>query len=427
MKFNKWTLGLAAVGVVSLASAAKAEEKTANSVLTALSSTTLSGYVDTSAQWNFNTSSSKNGNFTQNTPPYAYSAGKQDGFNLNAVVLTLQKPLDESEWASGYRVDLAFGPDAGYGGLNTSSSGYSGSDFSIQQAYVELRTPVGNGIDWKMGVFNTIIGYEVFADGDNPNYTRSWGYSIEPTTHTGLLASYRFSDSVTASVGIANTFGPTINQKPWQGNFNAPPNTTHAESYKTYMGSIALTAPSDWGFLSGSTLYGGIINGWNGNAEGSGAQTSYYAGATVNTPVTGLKAGIAYDLAEQYHFNDPDAAPGANGRSWALGLYATYQATEKLSLNLRGEYFSDKADRFEEGNIGPGLSWAQYQDWALTTTVQYDLWKNVISRLEFRYDNQCLSLRNASGGGAGGGGPFNPNAKALRNNFMLAANIIYKF
>ena len=54
MKFNKWTVGLAAVGVVSLASAAKAEEK-ANLVQTALSSTTLSGYVDTSAQWNFGT------------------------------------------------------------------------------------------------------------------------------------------------------------------------------------------------------------------------------------------------------------------------------------------------------------------------------------------------------------------------------------
>ncbi|HPU54916.1 MAG TPA: hypothetical protein PLH97_01370, partial [Verrucomicrobiota bacterium] len=60
MKFNKWTLGLAAVGVVSLASAAQAEE-TANTVLTALSSTTLSGNVDTSLQWNF-------GSGNENTP-----------------------------------------------------------------------------------------------------------------------------------------------------------------------------------------------------------------------------------------------------------------------------------------------------------------------------------------------------------------------
>src|SRR6476620_4272250 len=105
MKFNKWTLGLAAVGVVSLASAAKAEEK-ASTVMTALSSTSISGYVDTSAQWNFGT-----GN--QRLPDYKFGgASKADGFNLNVVQLRIEKPLDEAEWAAGYRVDLWLGPDA---------------------------------------------------------------------------------------------------------------------------------------------------------------------------------------------------------------------------------------------------------------------------------------------------------------------------
>ena len=51
MKFNKWTVALAAVGVVSLASAARADEHMSQ-VQTALSNTTISGYVDASAQWN---------------------------------------------------------------------------------------------------------------------------------------------------------------------------------------------------------------------------------------------------------------------------------------------------------------------------------------------------------------------------------------
>src|ERR1700734_2053445 len=51
MKFNKWTLGLAAVGVVSLASAARADEKVSQ-LNTALSNPTLSGYVDVGAQYN---------------------------------------------------------------------------------------------------------------------------------------------------------------------------------------------------------------------------------------------------------------------------------------------------------------------------------------------------------------------------------------
>ena len=49
MKFNKWTIALAATGVVSLAGIAQAEES--HPVNTALSSTTLSGFVDTSAIW----------------------------------------------------------------------------------------------------------------------------------------------------------------------------------------------------------------------------------------------------------------------------------------------------------------------------------------------------------------------------------------
>src|SRR2546430_15413336 len=103
MKFNKWTIGLAAVGMVSLASAARAEEKV-SVVQTTLSSTTLSGYVDTSAQWNFGTGNA-------NMPPYKFGgASKADGFNLDVVQMRLEKPLDDQSWSAGYRVGLWYGP-----------------------------------------------------------------------------------------------------------------------------------------------------------------------------------------------------------------------------------------------------------------------------------------------------------------------------
>jgi hypothetical protein len=49
---NKWTLALAAAGIVSMAAVASAEEAD-NQVLTAVSGTTISGYVDTSMNWQF--------------------------------------------------------------------------------------------------------------------------------------------------------------------------------------------------------------------------------------------------------------------------------------------------------------------------------------------------------------------------------------
>ena len=37
--------------------------------------------------------------------------------------------------------------------------------------------------------FDTIVGYESTTAGNNPNYSKSYGYNIEPTTHTGILGN----------------------------------------------------------------------------------------------------------------------------------------------------------------------------------------------------------------------------------------------
>ena len=83
MKFNKWTVGLAAIGVVSLASAARADEAKMSQVQTALSNTTLSGYVDVAA-----TVESRHGQrpvWRSRILPAIRLSAKNDGFNLNAV------------------------------------------------------------------------------------------------------------------------------------------------------------------------------------------------------------------------------------------------------------------------------------------------------------------------------------------------------
>src|SRR6266850_3060332 len=281
MKCNPWTLALLGAGLVSLPSITQAEE-TPNSILTSLAATTLSGYVDTSAQWNFGTGNA-------NLPPYAFGgSAKADGFNLNVVQLKLEKAIEPTDaWAAGYKVDLIFGPDAN--SLATQSSGI-GADFGVKQAYVALHAPVGNGLDFKVGVWDTIIGYEVFESGNNPNFTRSYGYTVEPTTHTGVLMSYIFCEAFSANVGVANTVGPKIN-----GRAFADSN----ESSKTYMASFTFKAPPNTGFLGGSTLTACVINGFNSGAAGAAVggdnSANWYVGGTLNTPVTGLKVGFSFD------------------------------------------------------------------------------------------------------------------------------------
>jgi hypothetical protein len=416
MRVNKWTLGLAACGLVSLPALVQAEEKMA-SVQTALSSTTISGYVNTSAQWN---TGSGNGN----VPGFAYNNGKQDGFNLDVVKLSIERPLDESQWSAGYKADLLFGPDAN--GLATQSGGTLGGDFAIKQAYVALRAPVGTGLDVKLGVFDTVVGYETFDAGNNPNYTRSYGYTIEPTTHTGLLATYQFGEMIGVSAGIANTYGPRINEKAWTN--------SRAESYKTYMGSIAFSAPKDWGFLAGSTLYAGIINGLNTGYSSAGARDDhFYVGGAINTPVAGLKLGAAYDYA------NIDEAPGAptthDDYAWAGAVYLSFQPKDtKFGFHVRGEYAAHGTGLFKQFDPSNSNLNTSSQDlvfpskvMALTGTIQYDLWKNVLSRLELRWDH-AMDGKAAFGGSSGGtDSPSFSDTADKKNAFMVAANLIYKF
>lgn len=411
MKINKWTVALAAVGLVSLPAVLQAEEKL-SPVQTALASTVISGYVNTAAQLDFGTGSANVPNYIYNTP------NKNNAFSLNVVDLTIEKALDEAQWSAGYRVDLWFGQDANTFG-SQSPLAVGGSDFAIRQGYVALRAPVGNGLDFKMGAFDTIIGYESHDAGKNPNYSRSYGTTIEPHTSTGLLMAYQFSELIGVKGGFANTYGPSINQ-------NSVPDGQDVNTTLTYMAALQLTAPKEMGFLEGSTLYAGVVNGQNSAVAGDGGtgnDTSWYLGATVATPVKELKVGAAFD------YNDLSNA----GFAWNIAGYASFQCSEKFSLHGRAEYLQ-RSDSFLGYTRGAnGVSTTVLSDgtevagfptkiFETTITAQYDLWKNVMSRLEFRWDHSADGS-NAYGGTSDVTGA-NPD---LMNALSVALNVIYMF
>jgi hypothetical protein len=79
-----------------------------------------------------------------------------------------------------------------------------------------------------------------------------------------------------------------------------------------------------------------------------------------------------------------------------------------LSLNLRGEYYDLEGATYNPyaGTDGQGEE--------VTATVQYNLWANVTSRAEFRWDH--IDSGTAFGNSAG-----------YADSFLLAANLIYTF
>jgi len=393
MKFNKWTVALAATGVVSLASAVQADEHPVN---TALSATTLSGYVDTSAIWNFGSGYTVANRFA-NT-----AADRQDGFNVNTVKLQLEKPIDEGTWSAGYKVETMFGPDADV------MPGVLSSGVAIKQAYVALRAPVGNGIDFKIGQFDPIVGYEVTDSYANPNFSRSFGFNnLEPFGHTGVLASYQATEIIGVTLGVANGdngFGLnggslTANGFP-SGRVGGSGRGALAESSKVYMAGLVVKAPESTGWLAGSSLYAGIVNGDRQAVAGATADndpTLLYVGVSLATPVKALSVGASADIL----FNATAFGSYAN----AYAVYAGYQLTEKLKLNNRFEYATSGYGAFLPGSVEDKVI-------GETLTLDYSLWANVVTRAEFRWDRAV-----------DGSTPFDNQ----KNDLSLSANIIYKF
>ncbi len=397
MKVNQWTLGLAAAGVISFGAVAQAEEKPSNQVLTAVSGTQISGYVSTSVHWNPGTTAG----FGAGTGS-SYLAGKGDGFNLDVVQLTISKPLDEGEWSAGYVAEVWMGPDAGVLGNTLAGAAGTAGNISLAQGYLALNVPVGNGLVVKVGTFNTIIGYEGNNSPDNPNYSRSYAYTFGPFQHEGIVATYKVCDGFSATAGFANAQNTGLGLRPG------------VQSEKTYMAAISLTAPDSWGFLKGAVLNAGIVNGATAPAVGAPDISNIHVSATIPTPWESIKTGASLDILSRDDLADTTSIAG----------YVSFHNTgiDKLKLHTRVEYFDNgnaavalggtpPAARGQAAVAGNGAA----EILATTITADYQLWANVVSRLEYRWDHDC------SGGAHLTGGIGNNNAH------LIALNLVYKF
>jgi hypothetical protein len=396
---------LLSAGLVSIPAVMHADDApTPSTVLTALSATTLSGYVDTSAVWKFGTGNA-------NMPGRTYDGPDvQDGFNLNVVSLTLDKAPDADAWSAGYHAQMLMGPGATKRGTGISTPGSGGAiatDFGFNEAYINLHVPVGNGLEIHVGQFGTYNGYEAYDTYKDPNWSRSYGFFIESSAHTGVSAYYKINDmfSVQAGIGNAAAYNNSVNGR------------QAYESKKAYLAMATFTAPESFGFLKGATLSGGYTVGDHQLDASTVASTgvpaggtrfnqgNIYVGGTLPLPITGLSLGAAYD----YTYGQGAKSDYAN----ATALYVLY-TMDKWTFGNRVDYASSTAGRFDALDTGK-----HDMLFSETFTVGYALWKNVITRGEFRWDHSLTGDRPY--GGTIAGDPVNKNAVSV------AMNIIYVF
>ena len=129
-----------------------------NFVETAQKGIKLSGYIDAGYSYNF-TGSANSETYSR----FGSDTAQEGDFNLYAVKIALEKALSsENKAQAGFRTDMMIGEDANYLiNRNTYSQANNTDQNSnalfLEQAYVAIRAPVGNGWDFKVGKFVSIL------------------------------------------------------------------------------------------------------------------------------------------------------------------------------------------------------------------------------------------------------------------------------
>jgi hypothetical protein len=361
MKMNKWTMGLAAAGVVTLSSVAQAQDAAAGAEALA-ASTTLSGYVSTG--YHYGNGQEPGGE------NYFRAADGQNAFSLDVVDLKLSSAQGDGAMATGYTVELWMGPAAS--DIGTQDSG-TGGTVELMQANIDLRLDVGNGIDLKVGQFGTIVGNDVYNYNENALYTHSWAFAIEPTHHTGILADYTVSEGLTVGLGLANT------------NSNATNGSSGGDgSSKTWLASVSYTLPDSLGtYLGGSELYYGYVAGPQSNqgaTSGDGSDTEYqYASLSTPLPIANLSHKVTWTNVEY---------GAAVASSSVAGYHLSYALNADTTINARAEIGNINADLDGGGTIAAVDSFENADSLrSLTLGINHKIWENVISRIEYRHDS----------------------------------------
>ncbi len=394
-----------------------------NFVETAQKGIKLSGYVDAGYSYNFTGASSGtsdvSGRFGSDT------AAKGD-FNLYAVKIALEKALtSENKAQAGFRTDVMIGEDANYlinrgTTYNQTNDNQDSNALFLEQAYVSIRAPVGNGWDFKVGKFVSILGYEVIERPANMNVTYGLLWQQMPLYYTGVLSSYKFDDYLDAKLGVVNG-SQTDN------------NTTTGLNGDgcAVLAALNVTAP------------GGNAN-WSNNFQYSSNNDNNTASAFVNesstsTAVENGSNGTGYTFIYNswgnwapkfaddkllFAFNallgtsSTNAEPSQPGTTWfGAGAYAKYQFNDWFSLCSRGEYLGGNnpakvTDNYNNQNLSL---------WEYTLTAGFNVIDNLLIRAEYRLDWGTNSVNNLNTGvdntPAGSSGPAH----------YAGAEVVYSF
>lgn len=298
-----------------------------------LHSTTVNLAIDTYYEYNFNSPVGRV-NLLR-----AYDVLSNE-FSLNQADVMLEHAPDLSEgrrW--GARLDLQFGQATDTLQGNPANEPRPDIYRNVFQAYGSYILPFDKGVPVDFGKWGSSLGIEGNYTKDQMNYSRSYWFNFLPFYHMGLRTSIPIGSRFNVNYWIVN-------------------GTNQVEATNGYKDEL-------WGF----TTKPAKSLTWTFN---------YYLGqehpdrlpATNCGPVP-VQPGLCFTA----------ISPAPNGHTNILDTYATWQATNKLTFAIEGDYFIQRlwqhgapGESSAPSHVDGGAAYVQYQisqKFALATRAEY--------------------------------------------------------
>jgi len=353
---------VAVLGVILIAVPVFAEQDDGS--VTFWKKTKVSGTFDLNYNYNLNrptTTAVQVAAGTAATNGYRTFDANSNTFNISLVEIALEN--SPTDWAT-FRTDLDFGRDVqayhsfGLSGA-AATAGVATDIFDLQQAYLALKAEnVGNGLTFKLGKFVTMHGAEVIEASANRNASRGllFNYAI-PFAHTGIMASYPFSDMVALDLGVVNGWNNVLD--------NNNGKSVHA------MFTIKPTEKVTW-YLGGTV-------GPEATAR-DGLITALLDTTVVYAPLEAWTFTLNYDLGRVQPVTGVTSGGMPDWQGFAA--YADWKTADTYGFTLRTEYFDD-----DVGNLAPLTgAVASGKLFEGTLTSHWYLADGLDLRFEFRHD-----------------------------------------
>lgn len=258
----------------------------------------------------------------------------------------------------------------------------------LQEAYVTYKAPFGRGLLLQAGLVASPIGFEVFAVKDHWTWSRSNLFFGLPYYHTGVRATYGWTDAWSTTVSVFNGWNSVVDNNEEKS----------VQTNVTYR-------PSD--DLLVSALYFGGVERSTGSVEGPYWRHHFDF-------VAQAKLCDCLSVATQLDYGfEPNRIGTARWIAGAAAARATV-LPKHLFFVVRGDRFVEHLATNAAGQSSAPLFWNGVE-WvsSLTTTLDLRPHDNVSFRLEYRHDVAEAPLyfgQNVRGDGSAAA-PYVPNAR----------------